>query len=163
MACWWWFELLSLLIIKYLSSASAGTGLKIPPAAQQALQMTGSIPFGNMAASGNKYWSSCFIVWVLKKVQWPVCFLLSCPSPNTKPSIEPPLPAAGYTLPAAVQPLQPTVVSPNSSSFQPSHHFECNNTDDVFQGKRSELGHRDPGWRDRGVQQARRNRSHLCR
>lgn len=29
-----------------------GTGLKIPPAAQQALQMTGSIPFGNMAAPG---------------------------------------------------------------------------------------------------------------
>lgn len=29
---------------------SAGTGLKIPPAAQQALQMTGSIPFGGMGA-----------------------------------------------------------------------------------------------------------------
>lgn len=27
---------------------SIGTGLKIPPAAQQALQMTGSMPFGNM-------------------------------------------------------------------------------------------------------------------
>lgn len=31
-------------------SPSTGTGLKIPPAAQQALQMTGSIPFGNITA-----------------------------------------------------------------------------------------------------------------
>lgn len=29
---------------------STGTGLKIPPAAQQALQMTGSIPFGGIGA-----------------------------------------------------------------------------------------------------------------
>lgn len=27
-----------------------GTGLKIPPAAQQALQMTGAIPFGGMGS-----------------------------------------------------------------------------------------------------------------
>lgn len=33
-----------------ISLPATGTGLKIPPAAQQALQMTGSIPFGNIAA-----------------------------------------------------------------------------------------------------------------
>lgn len=29
-----------------------GTGLKIPPAAQQALQMTGSMAFGNIPGAG---------------------------------------------------------------------------------------------------------------
>ncbi|XP_004070573.1 RNA-binding protein 39 isoform X1 [Oryzias latipes] len=36
--------------LQLMARLAEGTGLKIPPAAQQALQMTGSIPFGNMAA-----------------------------------------------------------------------------------------------------------------
>ncbi|KAM4563078.1 RNA-binding protein 39b isoform 4-T6 [Odontesthes bonariensis] len=36
--------------LQLMARLAEGTGLKIPPAAQQALQMTGSIPFGNMGA-----------------------------------------------------------------------------------------------------------------
>uniref|UniRef100_A0A8D3BW03 RNA binding motif protein 39b n=1 Tax=Scophthalmus maximus TaxID=52904 RepID=A0A8D3BW03_SCOMX len=36
--------------LQLMARLAEGTGLKIPPAAQQALQMTGSIPFGNIAA-----------------------------------------------------------------------------------------------------------------
>ncbi|XP_034028576.1 RNA-binding protein 39b isoform X1 [Thalassophryne amazonica] len=36
--------------LQLMARLAEGTGLKIPPAAQQALQMTGSISFGNMAA-----------------------------------------------------------------------------------------------------------------
>ncbi|XP_034393822.1 RNA-binding protein 39-like isoform X1 [Cyclopterus lumpus] len=35
--------------LQLMARLAEGTGLKIPPAAQQALQMTGSIPFGNMS------------------------------------------------------------------------------------------------------------------
>ncbi|XP_068453361.1 RNA-binding protein 39b [Clinocottus analis] len=35
--------------LQLMARLAEGTGLKIPPAAQQALQMTGSIPFGNIA------------------------------------------------------------------------------------------------------------------
>ncbi|XP_029911434.1 RNA-binding protein 39-like isoform X2 [Myripristis murdjan] len=37
--------------LQLMARLAEGTGLKIPPAAQQALQMSGSIPFGNMAAT----------------------------------------------------------------------------------------------------------------
>ncbi|KAG7267301.1 hypothetical protein CRUP_000299 [Coryphaenoides rupestris] len=37
--------------LQLMARLAEGTGLKIPPAAQQALQMTGSIPFGNMVSS----------------------------------------------------------------------------------------------------------------
>ncbi|XP_054465166.1 RNA-binding protein 39-like isoform X2 [Anoplopoma fimbria] len=36
--------------LQLMARLAEGTGLKIPPAAQQALQMTGSIPFGNISA-----------------------------------------------------------------------------------------------------------------
>uniref|UniRef100_A0A8C6MMF5 RNA binding motif protein 39b n=1 Tax=Nothobranchius furzeri TaxID=105023 RepID=A0A8C6MMF5_NOTFU len=36
--------------LQLMARLAEGTGLKIPPAAQQALQMTGSIPFGGIAA-----------------------------------------------------------------------------------------------------------------
>ncbi|XP_053280135.1 RNA-binding protein 39b isoform X1 [Pleuronectes platessa] len=36
--------------LQLMARLAEGTGLKIPPAAQQALQMTGSIPFGNMSS-----------------------------------------------------------------------------------------------------------------
>ncbi|XP_067383663.1 RNA-binding protein 39b isoform X2 [Channa argus] len=36
--------------LQLMARLAEGTGLKIPPAAQQALQMTGSIPFGSIAA-----------------------------------------------------------------------------------------------------------------
>uniref|UniRef100_A0A673A570 RNA-binding protein 39-like n=1 Tax=Sphaeramia orbicularis TaxID=375764 RepID=A0A673A570_9TELE len=36
--------------LQLMARLAEGTGLKIPPAAQQALQMTGSIPFGNITA-----------------------------------------------------------------------------------------------------------------
>ncbi|KAK9514827.1 hypothetical protein VZT92_025514 [Zoarces viviparus] len=35
--------------LQLMARLAEGTGLKIPPAAQQALQMTGSIPFGNLS------------------------------------------------------------------------------------------------------------------
>lgn len=44
---------------------SLGTGLKIPPAAQQALQMTGSMPFGNMPGPAGGYFSS-FVVYLFR-------------------------------------------------------------------------------------------------
>ncbi|XP_056279172.1 RNA-binding protein 39b isoform X1 [Pseudoliparis swirei] len=37
--------------LQLMARLAEGTGLKIPPAAQQALQMTGAIPFGNMSGS----------------------------------------------------------------------------------------------------------------
>ncbi|XP_071776861.1 RNA-binding protein 39-like [Centroberyx gerrardi] len=37
--------------LQLMARLAEGTGLKIPPAAQQALQMSGSIPFGNIAAT----------------------------------------------------------------------------------------------------------------
>ncbi|KAM4610714.1 RNA-binding protein 39b isoform 1-T1 [Polymixia lowei] len=37
--------------LQLMARLAEGTGLKIPPAAQQALQMSGSIPFGNMPAT----------------------------------------------------------------------------------------------------------------
>ncbi|XP_067096180.1 RNA-binding protein 39b isoform X1 [Osmerus mordax] len=37
--------------LQLMARLAEGTGLQIPPAAQQALQMSGSIPFGNMAAA----------------------------------------------------------------------------------------------------------------
>ncbi|XP_071374573.1 RNA-binding protein 39-like [Centroberyx affinis] len=37
--------------LQLMARLAEGTGLKIPPAAQQALQMSGSIPFGNIAAA----------------------------------------------------------------------------------------------------------------
>ncbi|KAK0155093.1 RNA-binding protein 39 [Merluccius polli] len=37
--------------LQLMARLAEGTGLKIPPAAQQALQMTGSIPFGNVSAT----------------------------------------------------------------------------------------------------------------
>ncbi|XP_024148755.1 RNA-binding protein 39b isoform X1 [Oryzias melastigma] len=40
--------------LQLMARLAEGTGLKIPPAAQQALQMTGSIPFGNMAAPASE-------------------------------------------------------------------------------------------------------------
>lgn len=43
------FKCLKLTLCKTIF-LSTGTGLKIPPAAQQALQMTGSIPFGGIGA-----------------------------------------------------------------------------------------------------------------
>ncbi|XP_030225601.1 RNA-binding protein 39 isoform X2 [Gadus morhua] len=39
--------------LQLMARLAEGTGLKIPAAAQQALQMTGSIPFGNMNASSS--------------------------------------------------------------------------------------------------------------
>ncbi|XP_074500113.1 RNA-binding protein 39b isoform X2 [Sebastes fasciatus] len=36
--------------LQLMARLAEGTGLKIPPAAQQALQMTGSIPYGNISA-----------------------------------------------------------------------------------------------------------------
>uniref|UniRef100_A0A7N8WWT4 RNA binding motif protein 39b n=1 Tax=Mastacembelus armatus TaxID=205130 RepID=A0A7N8WWT4_9TELE len=36
--------------LQLMARLAEGTGLKIPPAAQQALQMTGSLPFGNLGA-----------------------------------------------------------------------------------------------------------------
>lgn len=38
--------------LQLMARLAEGTGLKIPPAAQQALQMTGSVQFGNVSASG---------------------------------------------------------------------------------------------------------------
>uniref|UniRef100_A0A672HWC8 RNA binding motif protein 39b n=1 Tax=Salarias fasciatus TaxID=181472 RepID=A0A672HWC8_SALFA len=45
--------------LQLMARLAEGTGLKIPPAAQQALQMTGSIPFGNIARIHNN--TSSFI------------------------------------------------------------------------------------------------------
>ncbi|CAL8367762.1 unnamed protein product [Lota lota] len=39
--------------LQLMARLAEGTGLKIPAAAQQALQMTGSIPFGNMSATSS--------------------------------------------------------------------------------------------------------------
>ncbi|KAM3872603.1 RNA-binding protein 39-like [Diretmus argenteus] len=39
--------------LQLMARLAEGTGLKIPPAAQQALQMSGSIPFGNMSGSSS--------------------------------------------------------------------------------------------------------------
>ncbi|XP_029292002.1 RNA-binding protein 39b isoform X2 [Cottoperca gobio] len=41
--------------LQLMARLAEGTGLKIPPAAQQALQMTGSIPFGNISQSATSH------------------------------------------------------------------------------------------------------------
>jgi len=45
---------ISISLFYNLPCFPSGTGLKIPPAAQQALQMTGAIPFGNMSGSSGE-------------------------------------------------------------------------------------------------------------
>ncbi|XP_032377819.1 RNA-binding protein 39 isoform X2 [Etheostoma spectabile] len=69
--------------LQLMARLAEGTGLKIPPAAQQALQMTGSIPFGNISAptceglNNNKYLVYSFI----RKTDFFLKFVSAVPTP----------------------------------------------------------------------------------
>lgn len=82
--------------------------------------MTGSIPFGNIAAAAaaappgedrdnGKHFVFVHLLENSVTNNSSLCF--SCSSPSSEPSLEPPITAAGHTLPPAVQPVQPTSVS----------------------------------------------------
>ncbi len=76
--------------------------------------MTGSIPFGNIAAPAGdgledlKHYFYLFLIEKSMTNHYSSCS--SCSNSSSKPSLEPPITAAGHTLPPAVQPVQPTSV-----------------------------------------------------
>ncbi|XP_076023358.1 RNA-binding protein 39b isoform X1 [Genypterus blacodes] len=62
--------------LQLMARLAEGTGLKIPPAAQQALQMTGSMAFGNIPGAGEViHTHTHMVVSCLSAVEQPLMFL----------------------------------------------------------------------------------------